>query len=241
MFVMAASIAAGSKPRAPPGRIPTGTVVPEENVISAIRSASLSNLLTNSIAAACTPSTEFDNDPDRSRTRAISTTRRVATPAAATSRLSRPARRMKIVGTVATAVTSMMWEPSGPMVGGCRSGSLRVAPRKPGGKFTSKMRVATVCHCEGSAAVILRAASSAAASTALARVARTRYPRPRSMASPVQMRSGTRNTPTYTRAMPFSRARSAVSMVMRCTSSAFSRALRRTRPSRDCRGRRRAA
>src|SRR6266481_5814081 len=75
------------------------------------------------------------------------------------------------------------------------------------------------CACDESA-VMFRAAASAAASTAFASVARTRYPRPRSTASPVHRRSGTRNIPTYTRAMPFSRAWSALSMFMRFTSCA---------------------
>ena len=160
-------------------------------------------------------------------TKAISTSRRVAVAVAATRRLSRPARRMKVVGTMAVEATVMMWEPSEPKLV-CMSGPLGFTPRKPSGKFAWKMLSATRCACEESAAVMLWAAARAAASTAFARFARTRYPRPRSTASPVQSRSGTRNTPTYTRAMPFSRARPPVSMVMRFTSCAPARSLRST-------------
>src|SRR5207249_2628123 len=60
----------------------SASVVPEENVISAIRSASGSNLPTNSIAAACTAGKAPNNDPDRSMTKDMSTSRRVAVASA---------------------------------------------------------------------------------------------------------------------------------------------------------------
>src|SRR5207244_12021028 len=119
--------------------------------------------------------------------------RRVAVAAAATSRLSRPARRMKVVGTMAVEDTVMMWEPSEPKLVRM-SGPLGFAPRKPSGKFAWKMLSATRLACEESAAVMLWAAARAAASTAFARVARTRYPRPRSTARAVQRRTGPGHT-----------------------------------------------
>ena len=166
-----------------------------------------------------------------------STSRRVACALAATVRLSGPAMRMKVVGTVADEDTVMMWDPSEPTVVVTWGGfSTELTPRKPAGKFALKMLLAARSACEESAAMF-RAAARAAASTALARATRTRYPRPRSTASPVHARSGTRNTAMYTRAMPFSRAWSVLSMVMRFSPRARPRVpLRSTRPSRGCRG-----
>src|SRR5881409_595191 len=66
----------------------SASVVPEENVISAIRSASGSNLPTNSIAAACTAGKAPSNDPDRSMTKDMSTSRRVAVASADTLTVS---------------------------------------------------------------------------------------------------------------------------------------------------------
>src|SRR5947208_15590859 len=114
------------------------TVVPEENVISAMRSLSRSKEPTKSLAAATTWEKDPDNDRDRSMTKDMSTSRRVACALARTVRLSKLARRMKVVGRVASDATSMTWEASGPIVM-FRMGLLGVTPRKPGGKFTSKM------------------------------------------------------------------------------------------------------
>ena len=107
-------------------------------------------------------------------TKDMSTSRRVACALAATLRLSGPAMRMKVVGTVADDATVMMWDPSEPTVmiswGGFWT---ELTPRKPAGKFALKMLLAARCACEESAAMF-RAAARAAASTALARATRTR-------------------------------------------------------------------
>ena len=187
--------------------------------------------------AACTAGKAPSNDPDRSMTKDMSTSRRVAVAPADTVRVSNLAMRMKVVGSVAVEDTVMMWEPSEPISNFSPGGFRReLTPRKPGGKFALKMLLATAVAVAESA-VMFRAAARAAASTAFARATRTRYPRPRSMASPVHSRIGTRKMPTYTRAMPFSLASSTLSMVIRLSPRAHPRvALRSTRPSRGCWG-----
>src|SRR6266404_5378286 len=92
------------------------TVVLEENVISAIRSLPESKELTKSFAAATTAGKAPVNDLDWSMTKDMSTSRRVACALAATVRLSNLARRMKVVGRVASELTLMTWAPSGPIV-----------------------------------------------------------------------------------------------------------------------------
>src|SRR5438046_10272162 len=81
-------------------------------------------------------------------TKDMSTSRRVACALAATVRLSGPAMRMKVVGTVADEDTVMMWDPSEPTVVVTWGGfSTELTPRKPAGKFALKMLLAARSAC----------------------------------------------------------------------------------------------
>jgi len=164
------------------------TFAPLLKVISATRSPAPSNELTNARAASRT-APHFDPiELDTSRMSDRSTMRRRASLVLVTVTWFTVATRMKVAGTTADAVTVTMFSPVVLSVRIAKklasvAGSVtEVVPRYPLGKFALKMRAASP---RGSPLFSMRAAPSAAPSTALDSCALTTYARPPSTARPV--------------------------------------------------------
>src|ERR1700730_13677822 len=191
-------------PRVAPG-IASSTLAPSLNVRRESRSWAPSKEPMNDLAASLTAPHCAPMEPDTSSTRDKSTILRVASPELVTLTWVKLAIFMNDVGIIVEAVTvttlmplAVFTEVAKKLGSAVGSGDAEVA-MYPAGNLTLNIRVASPL---GSPPLRLRAAASAAPSTALLNWAFTTYIRPLSTARPVKSSKPVRSAAMYTRAKP---------------------------------------